>query len=77
MVARAATNGRQPMFVFDYAIRFADGTFYTGRAGSEYKGSMLDAFTYTLQGAHAKIARMGWPASPVNLARSDTTVAEI
>lgn len=44
---------------FEYAIRFADGTYYTGRAGAGYKGTKSEAFTYTEKGAHAKLERVG------------------
>lgn len=43
---------------FNYAIRFADGTYYTGRAGLEYKGPKREAFTFTERGAYNKLQRV-------------------
>ena len=50
---------------FEYAVRFADGTYYTGRAGEGFKGARHEAFTFTEMGAHAKIQRMGWAGATV------------
>lgn len=46
------------MLEFNYAIRFADGTYYTGKAGDEMQGKRSEAFTYTQNGAYAKIDRL-------------------
>lgn len=45
---------------FNYAIKFTDGTYYTGRVNSDnepnaWKGNKDQAFTYTMQGAYRKI----------------------
>lgn len=46
--------------VFEYVIKFKDGTYYTGKAGDGMYGKKKDAFTYTEFGAYAKIRRMQW-----------------
>lgn len=43
---------------FEYAIRFENGKYYTGRAGDSFAGSIGEAFTYTESGAYSKIERM-------------------
>lgn len=53
------------MLVFNHAIRFADGRYYTGRAGDGMYGERHEAFTYTEAGAHAKIERMRWRSAIV------------
>lgn len=45
---------------FEYAIRYPNGKFYTGRVTSPeepnaHQGESFQAFTYTEAGAHAKI----------------------
>jgi hypothetical protein len=46
--------------VFEYAIRFPNGEYYTGRVNSEsepnaWQGEKHEAFTYTVDGAYRKI----------------------
>ncbi len=40
------------MFKFEYAIKFPDGEYYTGRAGEGFTGPKHEAFTLTEEGAH-------------------------
>jgi hypothetical protein len=45
---------------YAYAIKFPDGTYYTGEVNTEanpnaWKGPRSQAFTYTETGAHRKI----------------------
>ena len=45
--------------VFEYALKFPNGKYYTGRVNSEalpdyWQGDKREAFTYTLEGAHKK-----------------------
>lgn len=47
--------------VFNYALRFADGTYYTG--DERLFGLRCEAYTFTEQGARAKVERMGWQAT--------------
>lgn len=54
---------RKVVLEFNYAIRFYDGTYYTG--DSRFFGLRHEAFTYTMVGAHAKIERMGWKGATV------------
>ena len=52
--------------IYEYAIQFSNGTYYSGRAGEAYQTRIpMDVFTYTEAGAHAKIARMGWNATVI------------
>ncbi len=47
--------------IFEYAIKNPDGYYYTGRAGvGDMSPNIKDAYTYTEQGAHAKITRCNW-----------------
>ncbi len=48
------------MPVYNYAIRFSTGMYYTGRSGAEYNGPRHQAYTFTEAGAYAKIERMDW-----------------
>lgn len=49
----------KPMFSFEYALVSPDGLYYTGKAGDGWLSpSRHDAFTYTEQGAYAKIDRV-------------------
>lgn len=49
--------------IYEYVIMFEDGTYYTGCSGEAYKGTKRMAYPYTVDGAHAKIERMGWKAT--------------
>jgi hypothetical protein len=45
--------------VFEYALKFPNGKYYTGRVNSEalpdyWQGDKREAFTFTLAGAHKK-----------------------
>jgi hypothetical protein len=49
----------EPM-LFEYAIQFADGLYYTGRVSSDARpnydrGNKSDAFTYTREGAYNRL----------------------
>jgi len=49
-----------PDLTFEYAIKFPNGTYYTGRVNSDEKpnywqGKKDEAFTFTEFGAHNKI----------------------
>lgn len=44
---------------FEYALKFPNGTYYTGRVNSEarpdyWQGAKHEAFTYTIEGAYRK-----------------------
>ena len=46
--------------LFEYAIQFADGLYYTGRVTSDAhpnydRGTQSDAFTYTIEGAYNRL----------------------
>ena len=43
------------MFQYNYALKSADGRYYTGKAGAGWLGEKHEAFTYTEAGAHNKI----------------------
>lgn len=45
---------------FNYAIKFPNGKYYTGRAGEGFQGEKHEAFTYTEKGAYGKIDRVKW-----------------
>lgn len=45
----------KPSLIFDHAIRFPDGRFYTGRSGDGWAGPKHEAFTYTAVGAESKL----------------------
>lgn len=45
--------------IFEYALKFPNGTYYTGRANSEHlpnnwQGDKREAFTFTEKGAYLK-----------------------
>lgn len=47
-----------------YGLRWEDGTFYTGKAGPEYRAKGRDnAFRYTLEGAERVRANSAWAAN--------------
>ncbi len=53
------SHALEPM-LFNYALRFPSGLFYTGRVTSDSKpdydrGEKSEAFTYTQEGAYRKI----------------------
>ena len=50
----------KPLFEFHYAVKIKN-SYYTGCAGGKWLSQhKSDAFTYTEEGAHAKIDRMNW-----------------
>ena len=55
---------RAVAYEFNYAIRFPNGTYYTGRVNSEaepsaWQGKKHEAFTYTIEGAYNKVSKGG------------------